>query len=33
MVCIAALQCRATLEEEYTMQKTLLAASVALALS
>lgn len=33
MVCIAALRCRATLEEEYTMQKTLLAASVALALS
>lgn len=33
MVCIAALRCRATLEEEYTMHKTLLAASVALALS
>ena len=33
MVCIAALRCRATLEEQYTMQKTLLAASVALALS
>ena len=33
MVCIAVLRCRATLEEEYTMQKTLLAASVALALS
>ena len=33
MVCIAALRCRATLEEESTMQKTLLAASVALALS
>lgn len=33
MVCIAALRYRATLEEEYTMQKTLLAASVALALS
>ena len=33
MVCIAVLRCRDTLEEEYTMQKTLLAASVALALS